>query len=477
MTFLHALATLWPKFKHRIPIYSNILKPANKRHRLVYVRQAFLFLIFCFTLFSYAQAQSVGERTDAGLTDIKPLQIGDTIPDALWHMPLQVVNHPEGKETITLKNYKDKKLIILDFWATWCAPCIKSFPKLDSIQREYRDDIQILLVNSLRSTRDQKEKIDFLLKNRSNPAGEHYIIPSIVDEATLKQVFPHKIMPHCVWIGREGNIASITGYDQFTQSNVLKLLSGETIASQPTDQHVELNPANRILSRRNDLDRVPKKMKGILTKHTENLPHATGTVGENELYKKIYFLNQNLLSIIDKSLTNQPIHHNRVFVDGISLASSPLRSSLLDTLYCYELTVDHPSSLDSLKLYARDDISGFTGLRIGLRDTSLDTWTVQLRDSTKIPVSSGRISDTNLLDSGSGNKYMRNLSIAAFTNVLNQIFPILVLDETGYSKKLDLDLPSDPRSISDLNRALIQQGFEIVMHRRKIRVLDIKSNN
>src|SRR5690606_33195356 len=73
----------------------------------------------CFMLFnlSTAQAQSPenGEAAE-GQTEIKPLQIGDTIPEALWSLPLQVINHPEGKDTITLNDYRDKKLIILDFW-------------------------------------------------------------------------------------------------------------------------------------------------------------------------------------------------------------------------------------------------------------------------------------------------------------------------------------------------------------------------
>lgn len=63
---------------------------------------------------------------------LMPLQIGDTIPEYLWHLPLQVVNHSKGKETITLEEYRDK-LIILDFWATWCSPCIKSVEHIDTL--------------------------------------------------------------------------------------------------------------------------------------------------------------------------------------------------------------------------------------------------------------------------------------------------------------------------------------------------------
>src|SRR5690606_33441091 len=78
------------------------------------------------------------------LDSVKPLQIGDTIPEALWHLPLQVVNHPEGKDTITLNDYRDTKLIILDFWATWCVPCIKSLGKLDSLQKQFGEELTVL---------------------------------------------------------------------------------------------------------------------------------------------------------------------------------------------------------------------------------------------------------------------------------------------------------------------------------------------
>src|SRR5699024_2019923 len=121
-----------------------------------------------------------------------------TIPEELWHMPLQVVNHPEGKESITLGDYKDK-LIILDFWATWCAPCIKGFPKLNKLQNEFGDKVKILSV-----TTEDKEKIYTFFN--TGAGKEHPYINSVVDDKVLSTYFPYKTVPHVVWITPKGKI-------------------------------------------------------------------------------------------------------------------------------------------------------------------------------------------------------------------------------------------------------------------------------
>lgn len=48
----------------------------------------------------------------------------------------------DGK-TVKLSDYKGK-VVIIDFWATWCPPCRKGIPDLISIQNEFKDKVVII---------------------------------------------------------------------------------------------------------------------------------------------------------------------------------------------------------------------------------------------------------------------------------------------------------------------------------------------
>jgi thiol-disulfide isomerase/thioredoxin len=61
---------------------------------------------------------------------------GQTLPVAL------------GSETwLTEEVETQGKVIVLDFWATWCGPCIAASPTLDELQKEHKDQLAVLAIS------------------------------------------------------------------------------------------------------------------------------------------------------------------------------------------------------------------------------------------------------------------------------------------------------------------------------------------
>ena len=51
----------------------------------------------------------------------------------------------EGKEHLISK--KTSKLLLINFWATWCPPCIKEIPDLLNLKKKYDDQIEIFFIS------------------------------------------------------------------------------------------------------------------------------------------------------------------------------------------------------------------------------------------------------------------------------------------------------------------------------------------
>lgn len=77
---------------------------------------------------------------------------------------VNVIKFPELKTFIS-SNESDKVKVI-NFWATWCGPCIKELPYFDSISRTYsKEKVEVLLVSL--DFADQLEKVEKFLENKN----------------------------------------------------------------------------------------------------------------------------------------------------------------------------------------------------------------------------------------------------------------------------------------------------------------------
>jgi len=71
------------------------------------------------------------------------LKLGDAAPEVSVNM----INEKEYGKTFSLTEFKDK-VIVIEFWATWCPPCKESIPHLSKFQEKYKDKVVIIGISN-----------------------------------------------------------------------------------------------------------------------------------------------------------------------------------------------------------------------------------------------------------------------------------------------------------------------------------------
>jgi thiol-disulfide isomerase/thioredoxin len=90
------------------------------------------------------------------------------------------------------------KVVYVDFWASWCGPCVKSFPWMNKLQQQYQD--QGFTVISINLDADKTKASQFL---QDNPASFAVIYD---DKGTIAKHFAIQGMPTSMLISRDGEI-------------------------------------------------------------------------------------------------------------------------------------------------------------------------------------------------------------------------------------------------------------------------------
>jgi thiol-disulfide isomerase/thioredoxin len=86
----------------------------------------------------------------------------------------EVARHVDASEVLELVAGQKGKIVLLNFWATWCPPCVREFPELVEVEKAYRArGVAVISISADSPHKVEKELLPFLEKHR--PEFEVYV--------------------------------------------------------------------------------------------------------------------------------------------------------------------------------------------------------------------------------------------------------------------------------------------------------------
>jgi len=148
-------------------------------------------------------------------------------------VPALKLKSADGK-AVSLDSFRGKPVLI-DFWATWCSPCVTALPKLDKIYQEAKDKGLVMIF--VDQDEEAKTATDFLAK-------KGYTWPNFHDEGDVEKLMGSSGVPREVLIDTAGKIVYDGGSDENELRSAIAKLGPEYASLQPKPKETSCPAVN-----------------------------------------------------------------------------------------------------------------------------------------------------------------------------------------------------------------------------------------
>jgi len=359
-------------------------------------------------------------------------KIGDTAPE------LNVTDWIQNKpSSVSLKN----KFIIIDFWATWCAPCLASIAHMNKLAEENKEKSNLVFLSL---SDEKKEKIIPILSR----------IPfksTVVTDTTEQTQNAYKIetIPYCTIIDDKGIIRWTGDPKELTNDIIQGILQRKSIA----------------------IVNIEKIAPGYFKKTYDSLRTTYRDIFDNdsigEYFNMSAFLSEGLGSKYSRNSTFDlkkveiGVKLKDIFSEFFSVSSIqislPSDIESLYTSYCYK---------SKIKLKMEDVLNVIlnnTRLTYRKNDSIQEIIALEVDDSSLLnvsPIRAGSAQESHLSASDDGKFIsMGNFPLADVIPALEDRFncPVILKNSSSFDKPVDMVLETG--NFIDLKRSLNIYGI------------------
>jgi len=330
------------------------------------------------------------------------------------------------------------KVVVLEFWATWCSPCVHAIPHLNQLANEFHgQDVVFLAV-----TDDDEDRLTPFLAHQPMDAAI-----GIDTERKSWKAFGVPSIPDTIVIDKDGNLIGATLPENVTPDILREVLAGK----KPV-----LPPKEGIESDLGWDDHLIEWQDGVRpTTYAIIKPIKTTTSG----------------------FWPRPAH---LTGDGIGLDVLVWAAYETDHLHVdwrmprddqtYRVAIRVPEDRESSLLpYLRQTLSTVFGIQARWENQERGVYVLRRIEGHAGPAESH--AEHNLVQMMKGKITLRHESVKRLCDLLANSLHLVVVDETGMNGYFDFDVPYQPGQPEVTTQALRELGLEAVKARRSIPIL------
>lgn len=401
----------------------------------------------------------------------KAINSGEAVPD---HTFARSINLKEK----SIGEFKGK-LLILDFWTTFCSSCVATFPKLQKLQKDFDKEIQIVLVND----GEKEEVIRKFIDRRKEKFDETITLPIVYSDTLLKKYFPHTSVPHVAWIDKNGVFRTTTRSDVVNEKNIKALLEGNMPSmQQKTDERAKWDVYKPLYKDGNGGDGGLLAWRSYLGSFDPKLIGTQFVVANDEQGYCITSTNTPIPGLYRYAYSNRLDESGNLLLlpecYTLLMVSDETKYNYMkegeiqyEKIYTYQLNAA-PSTKEQLLDMMKEDLKRFFGLDAQWKSVVRDCLVLKATDTLALQYETGEkyidITDTGLR--------VNNITVKELVNYLMDnteffLSPYQIIDETGFKgklKTLDFDIHKDYKKFS---AGLERFGLSLSLEKRQVDVL------
>ncbi|MBK7036601.1 MAG: TlpA family protein disulfide reductase [Bacteroidetes bacterium] len=359
-----------------------------------------------------------------------------------------------NKELIGINDAKIEasKIIVLDFWATWCAPCIASFPHLDSIQKEYNKEVQILCLSD-----ESIEKVSLFLTKRNFPLNFF-----VDNKQNTFKLFEVEGRPMTAVIGLDKTLQWV-GHSNELKYVLDKMVNNNWVASEYTgnigthfnkyyaNQEKETNNTNyytyQITSSTPDEKYEAKTQKGTRVDSAINITYQATPIIE---------IVQDLLNVSDLQFNTDRLDLDTTLINLIAISNSA------------RITY----AMEKEKIIR--DLQGIFSFEIEKTDTTVITYNLKIENPSKLTSSIETIEGGGMVQTTDNTFVVTRLSLYELSDFLQKKLRVFISTEESADIKYNLVLPK-LKSVDEMKKVLVDTyGINLVPAEKTVTIVQIK---